>query len=508
MGMEDQTKPLIRSDGNERFMSYEEMDLAFDALGFYLKVGSGYWYEKLTKMQNQFHQESWVHSDPIEYSYAKITTFESLKKARFKILHEHFGKERVYCLHRRYSYVKSGSDAIKAQRIVCFDIDGRSNTDTKEVVKELVSRFPEIKFIEYNARSRGYHVYIHFDRDVTDKALKRLEEDFKKHGFTIEAVCSREHIRLPMGRHYSLFGFYSPKNKSLIRKATLDELLAYWKGYDKLAYFDPSFEMEEAPRYKKEFRGSYKRNKDRQKNLKQMMLENPSFDYGARERHDKIMSILSFVIRYALSLEDFREIGEAHDKGAREKTDFYGLYEWGKKHFDHKGKEVVYKHDYEVIFDRVERYSTIRLLPPEVDKLLSEKVETDLMPFLEDRRNVNRREKFKNEQLIKQRWRSRIDGLVLFLIQYKEAEREEFRRCWITHTDYKLPMAFAHQYIREGIPLPSSLIKFIGKKHKCGSYPEAKRFLEQIGILKAVELKEGVTYAPGICEYYTVTLPK
>jgi hypothetical protein len=310
-----QSKVLVKNGGKERFMNYPEMDLLFDALGFFL--GKGYWYEKLTKMQDEFHQERWVSSNPIEYSYAETKDFASVKDARVRILYNHFPKKRVCCLNRRYKHIQSGDSLVRAQRVVCFDIDGSSNRSTQEVVHELVSRFPEVKFIEHNTRSQGYHVYIHFDRDVTDKALKRLEEDFKGRGFTIEAVPSTGHIRLPIGRQYGLYGFYSPKNKSLIRKATIDELLAYWKDYDKFAYFDPSLEMEE-PGYKKEFRGSYKRKKDARENNKRLLTNNHDFDYGPGERQEKATSILSYVIRYGLSSEDFREICEAHDKGARQ----------------------------------------------------------------------------------------------------------------------------------------------------------------------------------------------
>jgi hypothetical protein len=40
-------------------IKWNEIDSALaraQSLSDYLKVGSGYWYEKLTKMQNEFHQ--------------------------------------------------------------------------------------------------------------------------------------------------------------------------------------------------------------------------------------------------------------------------------------------------------------------------------------------------------------------------------------------------------------------------------------------------------------------
>ena len=279
-------------------------------LGFYLNVKSSYWYEKMSespqvewvrsipeKANNveikslvgethaEIRQRS-VHSNPIIYGSTTVKDFRNLQIVRSAILYNHFTKKKVYCLNRRHTRVEWGSSSVKAQRVVCFDIDGPYRTEYTEVVRALVSTFPEVKFIEHNIHSQGYHLYIHFDRAVTDQALKRLEEDFNKRGFTIEVVPSTGHIRLPMGRQYSLYGLYSTKNKSLVQKVSFNQLLDSWKDYKKFAYFDPSLEMEESPRYKKEFRGSYKRKKEAQKDLKQMLLDNPSFDYGA-ERDTK-----------------------------------------------------------------------------------------------------------------------------------------------------------------------------------------------------------------------------
>jgi hypothetical protein len=50
------------------------------------------------------------------------------------------------------------------------------------------------------------------------------------------------------------------------------------------------------------------------------------------------------------------------------------------------------------------------------------------------------------------------------------------------------------------------LVEFIGKKQKCSYYPEAKSFLEEIGMLKSIELKPDVTYAPGTCIHYNLVL--
>ncbi len=496
------------------------MDFLFDTLGF--TFGSGYWHEKTIREPNvewvrsgasgkgeargvasvgKTHaviRQRLVRPDPIEYSFTETKQPGSVKKARADIFNNHFTKQKVCCLNRRYTYMKWGDSFVRTQRVVCFDIDGRSNKDTKAVVEELVSRFPEVKFIEHNSKSQGYHVYIHFDRPVRDESLKRLEEEFKTKGFTLEAAKSKGHIRLPMGRQYSLFGFYSAKNRSLIRKATSDELFKYWHQYDRFAYFDPALEMEEERKYKREFRGSYKKKKDAQKKLIQILIDNPDFDFGIGERHTQVVRILSYCIRYGLSKDDFVKIGESHDKGAKEKSDYTQLYEWGLKKWNGKGQEIKYKDDYEIILDRVQRYCSTTELPLELNRLIDIRVAESLMPFLYKRRNVCRRGNFKNETMIQARYKERIKAFVLFLIQYQEAKEKEWSL--LSSPDLVLPMAFIND--RAGIPLPLSFIKFLGKKHKCGNYPEVKAYLEHVELLKPIALKPGVTYAPGTCIYY------
>ena len=346
-------------------------------------------------------------------------------------------------------------------------------------------------------------MYFHFDRAATDPVLQNLEDQFKKEGLVIEAVRSTGHIRLPMSRKYSVYGIYSAKKASLIKTMAFDELLTLWKNYNRFAYLDPSLEMDlDHNQYQKKF--SPRKKRVAQINIKQRLLDNPKLDYRAGERKEVQTSILSYCIRYGLPLQDFMEICEAHDHGARGKTDYKSFYEWGQNHFEHSDSRKVFGNiNYEDIIDRVERYSKTTELSETLDRVLKQKISDRLIPFLSKRSNVSKGG-FKNENLIKERYYQRAKQFLLFLIRYEEARNEEWRLCWSNDPRFKLPMVFVSELVngRDGMPLPLSLIKFLGKSFKCKSFPEIKSFLEKIGLLKAIELKPGVTYAPGTCIYY------
>jgi hypothetical protein len=475
------------------YISYARLDLLFAALGFYL--ADKIWFEKKITMQTWDNKKYLAHSDPIDYSCKTISPSYSKARARTFIVNEHFKKKRVFALNRRYTYVECGETNIKAQNVVCFDIDGRSNKDSTAAARELVRRFPQVKFIEHSDWSNGYHVYIHFDHAIFDSSLERLEAAFGDLGYKIEAIRSTGHIRLPMGYRYNSYGLYDPEQNNLVRNVTFDKLLEYWDGYKDFAYFDPSFEMEE-PAFHKPFRGSYKKKKDAQEKLVAMLMENSTLDYGPHERDIKVKRILGYCIRYGLSKNDFVKICKSHDTGARGETDYDGLYKWGLTHFDRK--EVIYKTNYEDILDRVQRYSTTKELPKDLSTHIEGIASNTLITFLKKRLNACKRGSFKNEELIKQRYLKQIKSFVLFLIQYQEAREKEWSL--FSSPDLILPMVLFN--FRRGIPLPLSFIRFLGKKYKSGKFPEVKTYLEQIGLLKAIELKPGVKYAPGTCIYY------
>ena len=487
----------FRSQRKDSYIDYRRLDALFEALGFYLE--NEFYFERV----DPGAQLEKNRPDQIVYANKKIGDNYSLFTARAFIRNSHFTHERVFSLNRRYEYIKWGSVQVKAQRIVCIDIDGRSNKDTKVIVQELVAKFGEVKYIEYNPWSKGYHVYFHFDRAATDPVLQNLEDQFKKEGFVIEAVRSTGHIRLPMGRKYSVYGIYSIKKPSLIKTIAFDELLTLWKKDDRFAYLDPSLEMDlDHKQYQKKF--SPRKKRVAQTNIKQKLLDNPTLDYSAGERKERQTSILSYCIRYGLPLQDFIEICEAHDHGARGKTDYKSFYGWGQNHFERSDSRKVFGNiNYEDILDRVKRYSKTTELSEALDYVLTQKISDRLIPFLSNRRNVSKGG-FKNENLIKERYYHRAKQFVLFLIRYEEAKAEEWRLCWSNDPSFKLPMVFVGELVngRSGMPLPLSLIKFLGKNSKCKSFPEIKSFLEQMGFLKAIELKPGVTYAPGTCIYY------
>ena len=487
----------FRSQRKDSYMDYRRLDSLFEALGFYLE--SEFYFERVdpgAQLQKN-------RPDQIVYANKKIGDNYSLFTARAFIRNSHFTHERVFSLNRRYEYIKWGSVQVKAQRIVCIDIDGRSNRNTKVIVQELVAKFGEVKYIEYNPWSKGYHVYFHFDRAATDSVLNNLEDQFKKEGYVIEAVRSTGHIRLPMSRKYSVYGIYSAKKLSLIKTMAFDELLTLWKNHNRFAYLDPSLEMDlDHKQYQKKF--SPRKKRVAQTNIKQKLLANPKLDYGAGEKKEVQTTILSYCIRYGLPLQDFIEICEAHDHGARGKTDYKSFHEWGQNHFERSDSRKVFGSiNYEDILDRVNRYSKTTELSETLDHVLRQKISDRLIPFLSSRRNVSKGG-FKNENLIKERYYHRAKQFVLFLIRYEEARTEEWGLRWSNDPRLRLPMVFPMVSMndRQGMPLPLSLIKFLGKHYKCKSFPEIKSFLEQTGLLKAIELKPGVTYAPGTCIYY------
>ncbi len=488
----------FRSQRKDSYIDYRRLDALFEALGFYLE--KEFYFERV----DPGAQLEKNRPDQIVYANKQIGDNYSLFTARAFIRNSHFTHERVFSLNRRYEYIKWGSLQVKAQRIVCIDIDGRSNKDTKVIVHELVARFGEVKYVEYNPWSKGYHLYFHFDRAATDPVLQNLEDQFKRKGFVIEAVRSTGHIRLPMSRKYSVYGIYSIKKPSLIRTMAFDELLTLWKNYDRFAYLDPSLEMDlDHKQYKKRFGPRKKRLA--QTNIKQKLLDNPKLNYGAGERKEVQTSILSYCIRYGLPLQDFIEICEAHDRGARGKTDYKSFYEWGQNNFERSDSRKVFGDiNYEDILDRVERYSKTIELSETLDQVLRQKISDCLIPFLSKRRNVSENGGFKNDRLIKDRYYQRIKQFILFLIRYEEARTEEWTLLWSNDPKLKLPMVFPMVTMndRQGMPLPLSLIKFLGKHYKCKSFPEIKYFLEDVRLLTAIELKPGVTYAPGTCIYY------
>jgi hypothetical protein len=408
----------------------------------------------------------------------------------------HFTFNNTFLFKRAYCYEKYGDELKRAQKIVCFDIDGHKGEDTKTAVKFLASMFDEIKYIEYSGNSKSYHVYIEFERPVLDYALNNLRDYFLAKGYNIDPITSDEHMRFPFSMNYSNYGGYDPNEDLLIQRTDIDTLLVFWKIYQP-AIFDPTFEavFPEPKNNKIKKRGSGRIN-----NLKQKMIDNPEHDYGAGERHNKVISILGYCLKYHLSEEDYTDICVAHNKGARGKTDYHNLYNWGLTHFEGASAPTE-KADYSALIERVYHYTKIAALSEGISVRLETVMDKKLVTFLKGRANICPTGSFKNEKLVRARYGKHVKTLLLFLCQYIDAKDAEIHAMVDHSANLILPLMFQHT--NKGIPMPLGFIKFLGKHFKCGSFHEAKVFLESIGWLKAIPLNDrGATYAEGRAIYY------
>jgi hypothetical protein len=480
----------IKSNGKEVEITNAKIRKIADSLGIYL--GRMYWFGR-SKEGDYWSKE--VGKNP-----------KDIGKMFSHLRMNHFNHKKIFLFRRIYSYEKFGTSLSKAQKIVCFDIDGHRGEDTKLAVLFLLRLFPEDKFIEYNPYSKGYHVYIEFDLPVFDYALKNLKEFFLKSGHNIDPILSDMHMRFPFSKGYTFYGLFDNESTTLVQRFDIDSLIAFWDGYTEFSYFDPTFEAlfpEEnpAPRVLRKQKNSVNK---KNLSLTQKLISNPSLDYGAGERHEKIIRILKYVMKYHLSLADFEEICDSHNKGSRGETGYSKLYSWGLSHFSN-GIAATQRTDFSELIARIYHYSKITAIPDDISSSLEAAMDASLLDFLKTRKNLCPSGEFKNERLVRKRYGKHVSEFVLFLLQYLEAKRYELISMQHHSPDLILPLAFRHT--ENGIPLPLSFIKFLGKSFSCRSFPEIKVYLESIGMLSPLPLNEwGATYAEGRCIYYELSL--
>jgi hypothetical protein len=387
----------FRSNGHDCLITNKKIWSLIEHLGFFLDGQC--WFER-TDEGAKLERE--LTGQKIIYSTRSLSDRIKVASAIAFMRHQHFTHRRVFALKRRYTYEKYGDLLERAQSVVCFDVDGHNGEDTKAAVKALCSLFPVVKFIEYSPRSKGYHVYFQLDRPVFDYSLVNIEAHLARLGFNVEAIKSTGHIRFPMSRNYSIYGLYNPKKGSLVQRFDLDALLTYWESHDMSSYFPPEFEADFS--MFDEHQKITKKTKKGVSDLVQKLIDNTHLDYGPGNRDAQTKRILSYCIKYGLDCQAFTDICTSHNKGARGKTDFFGLYQWGLKNFEHTPGQTGARYDYDNIMQRIDWLATIAELPPWMDKYLRESIESSLIKFLSVRPNACKNGTFKNESLIKERY--------------------------------------------------------------------------------------------------------
>jgi hypothetical protein len=474
---------IIRSQGLHLEITDTKIKDIADALGIFL--GKIYWYGR---SGHEDYRAKEIGSDAT--SWGKMIAH---------LRRNHFKHIQIFSFRRVYSYEQFGDALKKGQRIVCFDIDGHKGEDTQAAVRFLHSMFPEDKYIEYNPKSNGYHVYYHFDRPVFDYSLNNLREFCLKRGHNIDPVTSERHMRFPFSTGYSVYGLYDSAEPNLIFNFNIDSLLGFWKDYSEYAYFDPTFEaiFPEEP-----MSGSKRKKTNHISGLKERLIANPVFDFGPGERHGAVLRILRYCLMYRLSEEDYEDICEAHNKGARGKTDYHKLYNWGLSHFEGASAPTT-KIDFSAFIQRVYHYSKIKALPEDISTKLEKEMDQSLVRFLSGRKNLCPAGSFKNEGLARRRYGELVRLFVLFLCQLLDAKDKEISAMRPRSPEFILPMVFQHR--ERGIPLAQSFIKFLGKHFKCRAFPEIKAYLEYIGWISPIPLNDrGATYVEGRCIYYSM----
>ena len=460
-------------------MTYAVVNSILEALGF--SLGDTYWWK---------YGASDVHR-AVSCAYE-----EEKRKAMALILNTHMTARSVISLNRGYVYEKLGARNEKCQAVVCIDIDGRNNDNTQEVIDHLAGLFSPVKFIEYSPLSNGYHLYFHFVTPVFDEQLRNMEMYFKELGYIIEAVRSTGHIRLPFSDSYSVFGLYAHDQATRVASRTLESLLGHWATVSSRCAWDPSLEV---PRFTVDV--DFPKRKKGRVSVEEILKNEPSLDYGRGERFRTVNRIVYWCVTYGLSFENFTEIAEGHDKGAKEKTDYEKLYTWATNKYP-VIKKRTYRVDYTDQWDRIASYSTLKELPQILMDFLEHHSRATLIPFLLSKKNISSSGTIKNEELAKERWLRRVCDLMLHLLRYDEARYFEWDHEGTP--EVKLPSVFDPAE-GIGIPLPQSYLAFIGSKLKNSYIRETKLYLEQIGLLRPVDLNaRGATYAQGRCVHYVI----
>jgi hypothetical protein len=458
-------------------MTFTDLDFIFDSLGFYL--ADQYWVS---------------YGTSAEINAVSCTTSQEKSKVKAMIMNSHLGGAVTISLNRRYDYDPLGTLLERAQAIVCIDIDGRHNKDTQAVLDYLVFLFEHVKFLEYSPESNGYHVYLQFRVPVFDYQLKNLEKEFREHGFEIEAMASTSHVRFPFSKSYSVYGMYDREVPGRVRALDIASLFGLWRNSIQYCRHDPSFETFD---FHEELKNT-KRGKSKG-SIVDMLKENPDFDFGAGERWATVKQIAYFSAKYSLTLEQFVDVAESHDKGARGKTDYPDLYRWYTDRVPASVKKSA-KTDLTVLWERIETYATNTALPEPLANYLEAESRTTLLPFLAKTKNISPGGVFKNPEMIRKRYLERLKAMVLHLIRYDEARHFE----WDNQASPTiiLPMVFDMSE-GVGLPLTQKYLTFMGTKLKNSYVKELKNYLEEIGVLVPVVLNSrGFTYAPGTCIHY------